>query len=294
MHSDENFDEIIKKIAKKITRHKVPKPAEKVPVVVENLLIPCDEPSQEPVEEPCVEPVEDPSGERSEGFVEEPSEGYGEELSERNGQEPSEGYSEKPVDDLNIAETSANIVCQYQSVIQFAGRSQTSPKLQVPEVIEERSKGISSPVSVPLDNSDNIEKHLQKKFNNELRVELVEPNEPKISNMSIYRQLLSPYLKPPPNLDFRNGAQEQHKHRGFQSERPMRKDNVDIYRSILMSTPDDGQQLVIRNNSNDSHDNEKSSTSKTESFVIHGQSSEYFSEMHWRKRTSQCFNQMEQ
>lgn len=201
---------------------------------------------------------------------------------------------EKTTEASSTIKPTDNPVCQYQSVIQFAARSQTPPQIQLPaEVIEENDNDESTNVSINSDES--IEKSPQKSFNKELHVELVEPNErdPKISNISIYRQLLSPYLKPPPNLDFRNGStQEQHNHRVF-DRLPIRKENVDIYRSILMSTSDEEHQTVIRNSSNISHDNAQSTKNKTEPLVIHGQSNEYFSEMHWRKRTSQCFNQME-
>lgn len=217
-------------------------------------------------------------------------------------------------EDLNVHRTStpdvaelpdkSNTVCHYQSVIQFAGRSQTPPPPPVPtEHSEEGLEESNTPANVNVSTSNNVDdtqKNLQKPLSNELRVELVEESnerDPKMSNISIYRQLLSPYLRPPPNLDFRNGSQEQEKHRGYhvQSDRlPIRKENVDIYRSILMSSTDQEHQSVIQNNSSASQDNVKVTNSKTESLVIHGQSSEYFSEMHWRKRTSQCFNQMEQ
>lgn len=250
LHSDENFDDIIKKISKTVTRHKVA-------VAIETVAIP----NIDTTEELNVDRTSTPD------------------------------VAELP--DKTIA------VCQYQSVIQFAGRSQTPS--QVPtEHSEECTKEIDTPpnVNVSTSHDDDSAKNIQKPFSNELRVELVEePHDQKISNISIYRQLLSPYLRPPPNLDFRNGSQEQEKHRGYhvQSDRlPIRKENVDIYRSILMSSTDQEHQSVIHNNSSVLQDNVKLTNSKTDALVIHGQSSEYFSEMHWRKRTSQCFNQMEQ
>lgn len=235
LHSDENFDEIIKKISKTVARLKIPA---------------------------TVEPETIPDA--------------------------------KTTDKVNVHPTLN--VCQYQSVIQFAGRSQTPPQMPMNRN-EECSTDIGTPATN--DDDDNTDKNVAKPFNNELHVELVEPNESeqKIKNISIYRQLLSPYLRPPPNLDFRNGSEEQEKHRSYQVQGdrlPIRKENVDIYRSILMSTTDAEHQSVIQNKANDVQDNGKLANSKTEPLVIHGQSSEYFSEMHWRKRTSQCFNQMEQ
>lgn len=241
LHSDENFDDIIKKISKTVARLKVP-----------DAIKTTDIPDIKTTEQLIVKPT------------------------------PK--------------------ICQYQSVIQFAGRSQTPPP-QVP-IKEQCSKEIAASANVSFSehNDDHTEtENLKRPFDNELHVDLIETSEhdQKISNISIYRQLLSPYLKPPPNLDFRNGSGEQEKHRGNQVQSgrlPMRKDNVDIYRSILMSTTDQEPKTVIHNNSVTTsvvHDNVKLTNSKTEPLVIHGQSSEYFSEMHWRKRTSQCFTQME-
>lgn len=206
-------------------------------------------------------------------------------------------------ENLNVNQTSVDevkTVCQYQSVIQFAGRLHTSPPPPMEVTIEECTIETNSPAIVNVSTVDDnkTDKNEPNSFSNQLRVELVEPDEntQKISNISIYRQLLSPYLRPPPNLDFRNGSQEQeHRRYHVQSDHlPIRKENVDIYRSILMSTTDHEQQSVIHNNSNDMQDNIKLPNSKTESLAIRGQSSEYFSEMHWRKRTSQSFKQMEQ
>ncbi|KAG4080033.1 hypothetical protein HA402_006345 [Bradysia odoriphaga] len=252
-------------------------------------------------------------------------------------------------------------VCQYQSVIRFAGRSaperleepmsekQTPECLDIPTVLEfsektptiehpdiptmlERSEipitlvlpEIPAPVrpktptpiqivvsdessetdtatnvaSALIDNSDKIQPN---RLNKELHVELAEPTNSSqtVSNISIYRQLLSPYLRPPPNLDHRNGAQEPERRRGYQVQGdrlPKRKENVEIYRSILMSSDDQEahQTSVIQNNRTDVVEENVKSTNNPTSIVIHGQSSEYFSEMHWRKRTSQCFNRMEQ
>lgn len=243
LHSDENFDEIIKKISKTVARLKVPD-------AIKTVAIP----------------------------------------------------DIKTTEELIVKQTPN--VCQYQSVIQFAGRSKTppAPSPQVPINVEcPEEINTSAVVNVPENIVDHTEKSLRKPFDNELHVDLIEPNEPdpKISNISIYRQLLSPYLRPPPNLDFRNGSQEPDKHRGYQvpsGRLPMRKDNVDIYRSILMSTTDQEPKTVIHNNcvtTSVVQGDVKLTNSKTESLVIHGQSSEYFSEMHWRKRTSQCFTQME-
>lgn len=201
--------------------------------------------------------------------------------------------------------TETSNVCQYLSVIQFAGRSQRSPPVAM-NVSDESSMETNTPANATIaketvinEHMDNSEKSVDIPFSNELRVDLVEPDESdqKMSNINIYRQLLSPYLRPPPNLEFRNGSEEQEKHRGYPVQRDrllIRKENVDIYRSILMSTSDHEHRTVIQNKSTDVQDNVKLTNSKTESPVIHGQSNEYFSEMHWRKRTSQCFKQMEQ
>lgn len=249
LHSDANFDDVIKKISKTVTRRKIPEAAET---------------------EHRIESTEEVN------------------------------VSQTLPNVVTEMAKNSNAVCQYQSVIQFAGRSQTPPPLPT-EDSEDCTTEINTAVVSTSNYDDNAEKNLRKSFSNQLRVELVEPNErdQTISNISIYRQLLSPYLRPPPNLDFRNGSLEPEKLRGgyqVQSDRlPMRKENVDIYRSILMSATDQEHQTVIQNSSSVLHqDNVKLTTSKTEPLVIHGQSSEYFSEMHWRKRTSQCFNQMEQ
>lgn len=189
--------------------------------------------------------------------------------------------------------------CQYQSVIKFAQRSQTPSQSQPSVNIDEVDKECANDISIPAAACVNHTLTVPKQFNNELRIELTEPTEPadpKISNINIYRQLLSPYLKPPPNLDLRNGIRDQYSDTGFRKSQHagllLRKDNVDIYRSILMST-DVEQDTVICDKSIVSQKTAKISNNKTESLVIHGQSKEYFAEMHWRKRTSQCFSQME-
>ncbi len=192
--------------------------------------------------------------------------------------------TEQPVADvyktteLNANQTS-NVQCQYQSVIQFAGRSKTTPPPPPPRPIHVGSEGakeMETKTSMNVSDAsraDAIEKTRDESFSKELRVELTDVNDgdQKISNISIYRQLLSPYLRPPPNLDCRNGSQEQETHRGYQAQRdrlPIRKENVDIYRSILMCATDQDPQTVIQN---------------SDTGIVH-----------WSKRTSQCFNQIDQ
>lgn len=186
-------------------------------------------------------------------------------------------------------------VCQYQSVIQFAARSKTPTPVPI-DVTDDVPNEVKSPINVPNDNSI-VKNNSHDTFDKELRIDLTEPNdsEQKISNINIYRQLLSPYLRPPPNLDCINGTQEQCKRRVYAVQQrdhlPIRKENVDIYRSILLCTTDQEQhQTVISRKS----DTDLPLSNGKAPLVIHGQSAEYFSEMHWRKRTSQCFNQMEQ
>ncbi|KAJ6637333.1 Zinc finger protein [Pseudolycoriella hygida] len=231
LHSDENSDEIIKKISKAATRLKGP--------------------------------------ESNEGSV---------------------NSDVKSIEKIKIIESS-NAVCQYQSVIKFAGRSQPTP--QPSQQSEDCSKDahVSSNVNedVSKTNDDKLSKNIQKKYCNELRVELDEHSgrDHKISNINIYRQLLSPYLRPPPNLETRNGIQEKCGEYSIQNDNlPIRKENVEIYRSILMSDH-------VQDHSMNDQNNKKLTNNKIDPLVIHGQNSEYFSEMHWRKRTSQCFNQME-
>lgn len=220
-------------------------------------------------------------------------------------------------------------ICQYQSVIRFAGRSEAPSSESLAQPISQRSekeettKGPEIPPIVRLktpppiqvvenndystetiatnvpstNNSDNIQSN---PLNKELHVELAEPSGSGqvVSNINIYRQLLSPYLRPPPNLDDRNGTEESAKRRGYQVQGdrlPKRKENVEIYRSILMSSDQqEHQPSVIQNSRADVAEESVNSTKNPATIVIHGQSSEYFSEMHWRKRTSQCFNRMEQ
>lgn len=271
LHSAEKFEEIIKKISKAVARVPVPDAMEQS-VIVPNL------------------------------------------------------NSKKKVDAVNTSN-----VCQYQSVIRFAGRSDTAiperleksttewsekPTLQCPEkptlhcsekastpiqivVDDEFSPQITAPMNVSsIDDGNNIH---PERLNKELHVELAEPIDggQTVNNVNIYRSLLSPYLRPPPNLDDINGAQEPAKRRGYQVQGdrlPKRKENVEIYRSILMSTDDQErhQTPVIQNNCADVVEKNVKSSNNPTSIVIHGQSTEYFSEMHWRKRTSQCFNRMKQ
>lgn len=195
-------------------------------------------------------------------------------------------------------------VCQYQSVIQFAARSKTPVPILI-EVIDCSAEPLHPPptnttVTTPRDDDTPEKNPPAESFNKELRIELTEPTDSgqKISNITIYRQLLSPYLRPPPNLDCINGTSQAAEAKTVhQRDRlPIRKENVDIYRSILLSTSDHEHQSVIaRNDTTAVPENAvKPVGNKASSLVIHGQSNEYFSEMHWRKRTSQCFNQMEQ
>ncbi|XP_037029804.1 zinc finger and BTB domain-containing protein 24-like [Bradysia coprophila] len=303
LHSAEKFEEIIKKISKTVARVPVPDAIEQS-VIVANV---GTKKEVATIQTPNVfqyqsvirfagrsapERLEEPTSERSEKQMPD-------RLDIPTALERSEETTtiDRPEIPTMLARAEIPITLELPE-IPVPVRTKTPTPIRI-VVNDEYSSDIDTSTNEEsIDNSDNIQPN---RLNKELHVELAEPTNSSqtVSNISIYRQLLSPYLRPPPNLDHRNGAQEPERRRGYQVQGdrlPKRKENVEIYRSILMSSDDQEphQTSVIQDNRPDVVEENVKSTTNPTSIVIHGQSSEYFSEMHWRKRTSQCFNRMEQ
>lgn len=204
-----------------------------------------------------------------------------------------------------VEETPTNFVYNPESVIKFAGRI---PMAQIPIISEAITTNVNK-TSIETNASKLKEDH---KSTIKLVLEVDEPHDddPSLNNIQIYRKLLSPYLKPPQavleasskfsqDTNYNVPINSKIIENGNQKTSPSKlklnvpvnkttSNQLEIYRRILMPTHDD-DKMVTNNEKNNSDKINVSDPSKN------GQNrNEYFSEMHWRKRTSQCFNQIDQ
>lgn len=180
------------------------------------------------------------------------------------------------------------------SVIKYAGRCTETIANQSVKPLEQPIVNITS---------SELVKEPDRRNHTPLTIELTTEPLPTSSqkNLNVYRQLLSPYLKPPKEVIESCNAKSQI-HSSFVDELPIipkfienrhnqpirkRYDNLEIYRQILMPTRDDAEEPTLA----------KPSESICEKVVPRqdaeqNRSQNNFIEMHWRKRTSQCFSQM--
>lgn len=213
-----------------------------------------------------------------------------------NGKETTD-YSKPITSDADTNEKSVSEPVQDAintcSVIKYAGRCTET-------IVNQSIKGIEKPL-VKLISSE-IVKEPDRRIDTPLTIDLAEPlpTSPQKS-VNIYRQLLSPYLRPPKEVIENCNAKKQI-HSSFADEipiipkcienrhnQPIRKryDNLEIYRQILMPTRDDADGKTAA----------KPAESICEKIVPRqdtepNRNQNNFIEMHWRKRTSQCFSQM--
>lgn len=209
--------------------------------------------------------------------------------------------NEKEKSELKLIPDSLNSC----SVIKFAGRSEETTKIDYSNEFTVKKSFvniISNEVIKEPDRSIII--------NTPLEINITEPIELQQSppkNVQIYRQLLSPYLKPPKEVIENSNANTKQIHTtsafnedlpivpkfidNRHNNKPIRKryDNLEIYRQILMPNRIDENEEILASNRNVEVISNKSVVDvQTEP----NRSQSNFAEMHWRKRTSQCFSQM--
>ena len=206
------------------------------------------------------------------------------------------------VDTPKISEKKEEIIVQKkissipQSVIKFAAKAQRPQE-------ENHSE-------IHLDTTINCQESHLMTFNSQPELTVDVYHSTIVEEKSTQRKLLSPYLKPPPavlnNTTDASAAEAFPKIHQPPKTTHTRKtlDQFEMYRRILMSTEPEEEtksgtmSSTVAASQSDINAKKEDTTiiiqpndliSSTESAATWKHSKEYFSEMHWRKRTSQCF-----